>query len=52
MLLCASETEMHAVLKWNLVMLGDCLTILLDCSDPDHRLSRRWCQEASNDRLW
>ena len=35
-----------------LFMLGDFLTILIDCSDADRRLSRRWCQEATSDRLW
>jgi hypothetical protein len=35
-----------------LIMLGDYWTILVDCSDAGRRLSRRWRQEASSDRLW
>jgi len=35
-----------------LIMLGDYLTILVDCSDTDRHLSRRGCQEASDNCLW
>jgi hypothetical protein len=52
MLKYTSEAEMHAGLFECLDMLGDYLTILIDCSDAGRRLSGRWCQEASSDRLW